>query len=130
MRIAYLISAYKDSIHLERLISALSYSVNDVHFFIHVDKKVNIAPFLQIAQRTNVHFTGRRFYVEWGGLSQVKYQVEMLRTALAYEKGHPSFNRFVIITGQDYPLMSNEAIIKEYQNNPNKIYMTGINLSK
>lgn len=47
MRIAYLISAYKDPIHLRRLISALSHGVEDsVSFFIHIDAKLDIRPFL------------------------------------------------------------------------------------
>ena len=46
MRIAYLISAYKDPIHLKRLISALSHGVEDtVSFFINIDAKVDIRPF-------------------------------------------------------------------------------------
>lgn len=129
MRIAYCISAYKDPAHLKRLINALNYDDNDVHFFIHIDKKVNIEPFQEMVTGANIHYVGRRFYVVWGGFTQVRYQVAMLEEALAFEHNREPFDRFVIITGQDYPLFSNERIIKVYQSLKDRILMTGANLS-
>lgn len=68
MNIAYLISAYKDPAHLRRLCDALKYGVeNDVHFFVHIDKKVDIRPFERFLQVPNVHFTDHRFWSQWGG---------------------------------------------------------------
>ena len=67
MKIAYLISAYKDPIHLRRLISALSHGVEDtVSFFIHIDAKVNISPFIDKCIGKNVFFTDNRYWVQWG----------------------------------------------------------------
>ena len=42
MKIAYLISAYKDPTHLRRLISALSHGVEDTVSFFQIDAKVDI----------------------------------------------------------------------------------------
>ena len=54
-RIAYLISVYKDPVHLQRLVSALSYSVEEyVSFFVHVDAKVDESAFRQSCKKTNV----------------------------------------------------------------------------
>lgn len=67
MNIAYLISAYKDSTHLRRLISALSYGVEDtVSFFIHIDAKVDIRPFIDKCNGKNVYYTDTRYWVQWG----------------------------------------------------------------
>ena len=86
-RIAYLISVYKDPVHLQRLVSALSYGVEEyVSFFVHVDAKVDERIFRQTCKKTNVFFTPNRFWVQWGGYSQVKYQKELLRCAFEKEK--------------------------------------------
>ena len=69
MKIAYLISAYKDPEHLHRLIKALSFNVEtNVMFFIHVDAKVNIKPFIECSKEVNVEFVENRFWVQWGGV--------------------------------------------------------------
>lgn len=57
------------------------------------------------------------------------YQKELLRCALAYERNGIKFDRFVIITGQDYPLMSNKDLVQLYSN-PNRPFMIGENLTK
>lgn len=54
-KIAYLISAYKDPEHLQRLILALAYGVEEyVCFFVHIDAKVDEKPFLPICNKENV----------------------------------------------------------------------------
>lgn len=91
-KIAYLISAYKDPEHLQRLISALAYGVEEyVCFFVHIDAKVEEKPFLPICNKENVFFTPNRFWVQWGGYSQVLYQKELLRCAFETEKGQVHF---------------------------------------
>lgn len=68
MNIAYIISAYKDSAHLKRLCDVLRYGVeNNVHFFIHVDKKVDIRPFKEMVQGGDIHFIDHRLWSQWGG---------------------------------------------------------------
>lgn len=53
----------------------------------------------------------------------------MLRCALLYEKNGITFDRFVILTGQDYPLMSNRQLMRLYSNT-NQPFMIGENLTK
>lgn len=128
-RIAYLISVYKDPVHLQRLVSALSYGVEEyVSFFVHVDAKVDESAFRQSCKKTNVFFTQNRFWVQWGGYSQVMYQKELLRCAFETEKGQDNFSRFVIITGQDYPILSNIQMFDWYNNHPKQQILFGVNL--
>lgn len=130
MKIAYLISAYKDPAHLSRLIKALSFNVElNVVFFIHVDAKVDIKPFIKCCKANNVVFTEKRFWVQWGGYSQVMYQKELLLSAFTYEK-KGSFDRFVFITAQDYPLISNKTMMDYYLANPHKQILKGIDKTK
>lgn len=46
IKIAYLISAYKDSCQLNRMINAL-YQGNNTYFFIHIDSRCNQLEFEQ-----------------------------------------------------------------------------------
>ncbi|MCH3980540.1 MAG: beta-1,6-N-acetylglucosaminyltransferase [Prevotella sp.] len=126
MNIAYLISAHKDPYHLKRLITVLE--SDGVHFFIHIDKKVDIKPFLNLVKGSNIHYTPNRIWTQWGGFTQVLYQKELLGTALSYEKQHQTFDYFVILTGQDYPLMSNEELRKRYSDK-NLPFMIAANIS-
>ena len=127
MKIAYLISVYKDAKQFGRMINALQGA--DTHFFVHVDAKVEQRSFEVVVPeevRGHVHFTQKRYWVQWGGFNQVKYQKEMLTEALS---SGISFDRFFILTGQDYPLWSNKEIEKELTDNPTKEYLIGLNIS-
>lgn len=129
MNIAFLISAYKDPAQLKRLINALQ--GDGSHFFIHVDKKVDISSFLQIcpefhADNQSLTYLEKRFPVYWGGFSQVQYQFAMLDAAI---KSNTTFDRFVIITGQDFPLIPRLKIFEKFSKNSKKEYITGYDLS-
>ena len=105
IRIAYLISAFADPQHLKRLIAALD--AEGCEFFVHVDKKVDISPFMQLCSAENVHFLDNRVNVYWGTYSQVEFQMRMIRAAL---DANSPFDRIFILSGQDYPLWSNRRI--------------------
>lgn len=124
MRIAYCISAYTDVIQLDRLISSLN--VNNVCFIVHIDKKVkNITAFNMIAEKYgNVSICKERFFIQWGGWNQVRYQELFMNKALRI-----GADRIVIITGQDYPLWNNEQLWEAFEKEPDKIYMCGLNLT-
>ena len=65
-KIAYMISAYTEPKSLQALVNALD--MDDVDFYIHIDKKVEIAPFYKpLSNRKNVFFTKHREKVSWGG---------------------------------------------------------------
>ena len=55
MNIAYMITAHMDPEQLGRLVKALTYEENV--FYIHIDKKVDISPFLELlGDKENVFF--------------------------------------------------------------------------
>ena len=61
MRIAYMIAAHTDPIQLRRLV--ISLNGEDIEFFIHIDKKNDIQPFLRELNLENVHQDSyRKFY--------------------------------------------------------------------
>ncbi len=63
--LAYMISAYTEPESLVALVNALD--SDKVDFYIHIDKKVEIAPFYKfLKNRTNVFFTKYREKVNWG----------------------------------------------------------------
>lgn len=129
IKIAYLISAYKDPHQLNRMINAL-YQGENTYFFVHIDAKSNQIEFenrLFPHLKENVIFTPNRYWIQWGGFNQVRYQQELLRICI---KTQIDFDRVFILTGQDYPLYSNEEINNEFKNNPHKEYIVGLDLTE
>ncbi|MCR4920298.1 MAG: beta-1,6-N-acetylglucosaminyltransferase [Bacteroidaceae bacterium] len=103
-KIAYLISAHTDPHQLLRLIEALH---PDAEYFVHVDAKSDINPFISLIQRQNVHFIESRVNVRWGTMREVEYQMNLLRAAVS----HPShFDHIFFLSGLDYPLWSPQRI--------------------
>lgn len=127
MNIAYCISVYKDPQQLRRLISALN--TDSSFFFIHIDKKIkDISEFESVKRDySNVTICQQRFFVQWGGWNQVRYQELFLKEALEYPI---VIDRILILTGMDYPLWNNNKIHSFFEQNPNIIMMKGINLTK
>lgn len=128
MKIAYLISAHQDSAHFGRLVKSL-YVNNVTAFFVHIDKKSDIHSFRKMLPDEllpSVVFLNSRCSVSWGGYSQCEYQKELIRTV--FERGE-SFDRYFFISGLDYPLWSNERIINYLNNNPDKEFIKGMDLT-
>ena len=126
MKIAYLILAHTDAPQLGRLVRALAGPDNGI--FVHVDKKVDEAPFRQACDGTEqVRFVKNRVKVYWGGVSLWLAQTETIREALASKV---RYDRFVLLTGTDYPLWSNKRIGEELDANPDREYIRCYNLSK
>lgn len=124
MKIAYLISAHKDPIHLERLINALRIK-NTTHFFIHIDKKVDKGVFANILKGSDITFCKERVYTTWGGSSQCLYQINLIKELINTDV---RYDRVFFISGQDYPLISNNKLI-EILNSTQTEFIQGINIS-
>ena len=105
-RIAYLISAHTDAPHLNRLIQALP---NNAEFFIHVDTKADINTFKRCVTNPHAHFIEDRINVMWGSFGQVRYQMALIKAALAFPE---PFDYLFSISGLDYPLWSNDKIMR------------------
>ena len=60
-----MIAAHTDPIQLRRLV--ISLNGEDIEFFIYIDKKGDIQPFLRELNLENVHFLKNRITTSWGG---------------------------------------------------------------
>jgi Core-2/I-Branching enzyme len=98
MNIAYLILAHNNPGHLARLTRALA--TENSAIFVHIDKKVDIRPFLEIAGE-KVHFTPKRVPVHWGDYSQIEAILVLIDTAMAASQ---LYDYLVLLSGSDYPL--------------------------
>jgi len=111
MRIAYIISAYKYPSQLIRLISRLN--LDSANFFVHVDKRTALEVYQEMVDGTkhlaNVFFL-KRYRCYWGGFGHVQATIEGINEII--NRNIP-FHYAVLLTGQDYPIKTNEQI-REY----------------
>ena len=106
MKIAYIILAHTDPSHICRLANKLI-EFPWAEVFIHVDKKSDINQYLEIdSYKPSIHFVEDRVEVYWADFSSVVATVN----AFKYAFKHGYYDRFVILQGLDYPIMSNQYI--------------------
>jgi hypothetical protein len=112
------------------LVGALN--CDGVDFFIHIDKKVDIAPFKTEVENLvgggQVHFLSddARVRVNWGGYTQVVFQRNMIQCAIDSQY---SYKRIVMLTGTDYPTVSNEVLV-ETLCNTDKEFIIGFDINR
>src|SRR5690606_26105880 len=119
-----------DPNHLERLVSALDYTAD---FFIHIDKKQQIAPFLERIDKANVFFLrgNDRIKVYWGGFSQVRATLNLLKKCLEINGSNPiEYKKVVFMSGADYPINSNEYIHRFFEQHKTINFIRGMNITK
>lgn len=121
MKIVYVILAHKLPEQLVRLVKKLN--TDNTSFLIHVDKKTDNETFRRMEDPLrgykNVHFL-KRYVVQWGTFSQVQAALEGVRTALDTRL---EFDYVVLLSGQDYPIKSNEYIHKFFEESNGKSYL-------
>src|SRR5690554_4655200 len=98
MKLAHLITAYKNPTQLKMLVDQLSH--NDSDIYIHLDKKIDLREFSFIADGGNVTFISNRKTCNWGGFSFVVAITRSLREILSSKK----YEYINLISGQDYPI--------------------------
>ena len=118
MKIAYFIQVHNDPNQLYQLIERLAFS--NVCFYVHVDKKADIKTFLNALNGKNISFVKNRVNVHWGAYSQVQATINGLQEII--ESGI-DYDYITFLSGQDYPLKSNEKIVNFFSENPNKAFM-------
>jgi hypothetical protein len=112
VKIAYLITAYADFGHLERLVGALD--APEAGFYIHIDAKSAVPEgFIErLTTRGNVTFAPRR-KVWWGGWSHTAAILSLMELAAGGADGSGDDRDYcVILSGADYPLRSNRVIFE------------------
>src|SRR5437868_6775920 len=114
MRIAYLIMAHDNYIHLQRLINALD--GDHCRFYIHIDKKSK----MPALKGQNIIFTKERVRVYWSSFSEVTATLNLLRMAIKDRDN----DYFVLLSGVDYPVKSNSLIVERLSQNGEFLYMT------
>jgi len=118
MKLAHLILAHTQPLQLERLIGKLQYE--NAHFYIHIDQKTDIDPFLFLADKPNVFFIKNRVRVFWGGYSIVQASINSFEQILASGEQYDYIN---LLSGQDYPIKSTAYIHRFLDENRGKIFM-------
>jgi hypothetical protein len=117
MTVAYLVVAHDNPGHLRRLVSALSSPSSKC--FVHIDRKSSLKKFHGLRAH-HVHVTPHRRRVYWADYSFVEAALGLLRTAMADPM---CFDRFVLLSGADYPLRSAAAIERFFAQNGGKEFI-------
>lgn len=107
MKLAYLILAHKNFDQLSYLVKLLKEDWNEI--FIHIDGKSNFdkKKFIDKIENTKVYFVTPRVNVYWGHISQVE---AIFRGLLLVVESNLDFDRVVLLSGQDLPVVSNKQI--------------------
>ena len=104
---AFLVIVHKQPKLLARTLSILEASNH--HFFINVDAKSNcfseLYNMIGGAKIQNVHFLKKRVACYWAGISLVDVEIKLMKAASCFPV---HFDYYHLISGQDYPLRSNE----------------------
>ncbi|WPV65516.1 beta-1,6-N-acetylglucosaminyltransferase [Chitinophaga sp. LS1] len=104
MRIAYLITAYRDFDHLSRLIEKIL--TPETEIFVHIDAKIEYNLSIALKDNDRVHILEDRFLVTWGG-----FNLTLAFMALMSEcRASGTYDQVFLISGADFPLVSNDEI--------------------
>ena len=98
----YLILAHKNPLQLGRMIERLDDGASK--FFIHLDAKTPIEPFAACLEGAHIRFIDKRERCVWGDFSIVRATIRLMEAA-SKEQGF-----FILMSGQDYPIQSQEYI--------------------
>lgn len=106
-RIAYFILAHTQAEQLARLVAQLN--TPDARFYIHIDANTPPDVFAAMqaatpAAQANIRWIARQ-PCRWGGFSLVDASLRLIKTALK-----DGFDWGVLLSGQDYPIHSNEYL--------------------
>ena len=106
MKLAVLIQCHKCPEQINRLLGVMKRE--EVEFFIHVDRKSDIAD--EIVKRPDVHILPpeRRVDVKWGGFSQVEATLNLLDEAV--KAG--GYDYYFLISGQDFSVRPVSELIE------------------
>lgn len=123
-RVAYIVSAYHRPEMLIRLVERLDSP--DSRFLIHVDARTHVDLYRAmtdvLASRSNVVFLPRHS-CHWGDFGHVRATLKGIREIVSSAE---PVDYTVLLTGQDYPLRSNQVIATTLANAEDKVFMRPI----
>ena len=124
LKIAYICLCHTDPVFVAKTAKALNYELDG--FFIHVDKKRDISPFVDACNGlNNVHFVKERIDNYWGGYNSIIATMRTIKLALSTN----DYDRFVLLQGQDYPLYSPKEIHNFFEANIDVEFCKAKNIS-
>lgn len=103
MKHAYLIIAHNEWELLNRLIKALDYPENDI--YLHIDKKVDFNYNKVVIPEYSKLIYTKRMNISWGGESQIKCVLSMLKMARVGK-----YRYYHLLSGVDIPLKNQTEI--------------------
>lgn len=118
MKKAYIIMAHKYPSQLHRLIDRLN--DHSAHFFVHIDKKADINAFKSLDDFGKKVTFIDRFDSRWGKTGII---MPLLAGLNAIKQSAILFDRIMVLSGQDYPIKSNEQIDYFFQNSPHSVFI-------
>ncbi len=122
MRIAYIISAYQLPLQLIRLVNKVN--APNVSIIIHIDKKTDDSIFnfihSKLSPYNNVHFLDRHV-CNWGDFGHVMASLKGIKFII---NNNIKADYVFLATGQDYPLASNDKIVKFLCESNDKSFMS------
>jgi hypothetical protein len=113
VRIAILITAYNLPTQLDLLVHRLCPAFD---VFLHADKR-----FTYRTNHPRLFRTDVRYRSHWGSYGQILATLELFKAA--HEKGH--YDRYVLISGQDLPCVSNDEISAFFSLHPATEFIEG-----
>lgn len=127
MKIAYLNLCHCDPDLTARAAKKLT-NIPNFDMYIHVDLKSDIAPFLEkMEDSERIFFLEKRYEVYWGGFQAIRATLELLRTAVQSEI---PYDRYVILQNLDYPIKSNQEILKFFEDHANTEYIRACKIAQ
>lgn len=118
MNIAHLILAHSEPRQLERLVARLQHKT--AYFFIHIDKKTNIAPFEFLTENERVFLITNREKVSWGAYSIVQATLNGFEAII--KSGIP-IDVVNLLSGSDYPLKNSDKINQFFDEHKGQNFM-------
>jgi hypothetical protein len=107
VKIAIMMLVHKNEKQVQRLINHLS---KDFDVYVHIDKRSE----MEITGQENV-FAFKEYKTYWGSFNQIMATLFLLKTA--YEN---HYDRYILISGQDLPLLTNKEIKEYFEGNNNE----------
>lgn len=117
MKLAVLMLCHKDPVQTNMLLDLLDHE--DIEIFVHVDKKSDMKK--EIKGGKNVHLLpdDQRVDIQWGKYSMVNATLNLMNEAADFGK----FDQYVLLSGQDLPLVPAGEILKFLEENKGKNYV-------
>ena len=106
---AFIVMVYKDPSQVERFIRRMNHPSLD--FYIHVDKKIDIEPFLYLKNLRNVYFVEHRWEIIWASFRFTWALIQCVKQALDSGRKYDFVGSF---SSQDYPIQPVEVIVDYY----------------